>query len=442
MTNYGKNLIMKKINNFLKKNINLILNTFIIMQPVLDIITAISINYFKLNITIGAITRIIFLLFNIFFILFLNKTKNTKKNKIIILIFFLYLILFYIIQSKNKDLNALIYEIKNTINTFYLPIITITLLDMYKQYKIKFNTKVLLITYTIYLSFIIIPNITKTGFLSYSHSKLGNVGWFLSANGVGNILSILLPIIYTYIITNKKHIILKIILLISTLYVFASMGTKVPILSLCIIIIFTYLYYFFNWLKNKKIKEIGISIIIFLTSITLSIIFIPKTTFYKNLEIHKNYLGLNSYLEVFTKYELIDHFIFSQRLTFLNNTRTNYQKSTIQEKIVGIGYIENYKKETESIKTIEIDYFDIIYRNGLCGALLYLYIFIPLISKIIKKLKNKNIINTEYKICLILIILLSLFSGHVLIAPAVSIFVALIITIILEGGIHESIKER
>lgn len=431
---------MKKINNFIEKNIETIINLFIIIQPILDVITALSINYLKINITIGAIIRMTFLLIHVYYLIFLNKTKNKKTRITYLLLFLIYLIIFSTIQLTYKDINAYKYEIKNTINTFYLPIIIISLLDMFEQYKIKFKIKSLLITYILYIILIIFPNITNTSFLSYSHSKLGNIGWFLSANGVGNILSILLPIIFIHLLKIKQNILIKILIIISTIYVFSSMGTKVPILSLGICTIGTFLYYFIKWIKTKKYTNIIISIILTTIILIFSITFLPKTSFYKNLEIHKNYLGLNSYYEVFTKYELIDHFIFSQRLTFLKNTNQNYQKASLLEKFFGIGYIENYKTTQESIKTIEIDYFEIFYRNGIIGTILYLYIFIPILIDIFKKTKKTSIINAEYKIIIILIGLLSLFSGHVLVAPPISIFVALILTIISKGDFYEKIS--
>ena len=160
-------------------------------------------------------------------------------------------------------------------------------------------------------------------------------------------------------------------------------------------------------------------------------IFIPKTSFYKNIQIHKNYLHINSYTEVLTDYKLMDHFIFSQRLTFLNNTHKNYSKSTIYEKLIGIGYIENYMTDKVSIKTIEIDYFEILYRNGILGFILYFYIFIIYLIESIKSLKEKNLINKEYKLSIFLVLILSLFSGHILVTPMVSIFVALLFTMII-----------
>ena len=166
-----------------------------------------------------------------------------------------------------------------------------------------------------------------------------------------------------------------------------------------------------------------------------SIIILPKTTFYKNIQIHKDYLGFKNYTEILTNYELLDHFVFSQRLTFLKNTHINYMKSNILQKTFGIGYIENYGTDKISTKTIEIDYAEVFYRNGIIGFIIFFSILIPNIIKLLKQ-KEKNIQNIELKTSILLILLLSLFSGHILVTPSVSIFVALII-----GGIYEKINQ-
>ena len=428
---------MKKIIN---KNINIILLIFLYIQPLLDVITAISINYLKINFTISSIIRLIFLMFLMFYSIFISKNKNKKQNILFILLIILYIFSFSIITIIYKDANALKYELKNTLNTFYFPITLITLLDIYNQNEIKLKIKYIVYLFSIYVIFIIIPNLTNTSFLSYSHSKEGNIGWFLSANAVGNILSILTPFIIIYLIKIKDFIIIKSLLILSTIYVFLSMGTKVPILSLIICILGTIIFYIKKYIKEKNYKKIKIIATISSIIIIISCLIIPKTSFYKNLEIHKNYLGLNNYFEVFTKYELIDHFIFSQRLTFLENTNNNFKKANIIEKTFGIGYIENYNTEYESNKTIEIDYFEIFYRHGIIGFSLYISIIILIIKREKINTKENSIINTEYRISILLILLLALFSGHIIITPAVSIFVSLIILIIIKGGLNEKIN--
>ena len=418
---------MKRISSFIEKNITKFLSIFIILQPILDSLTAICVNYLKINITFGAIVRLLFLLFLIYYFIFLDRSSSKKNTMFFLMTLFAYLVIFSILIIIVKDYNALFYELKNTINTFYLLIVFIIFLDMIEQYNIKIKIKTFVLTYIIYLLLIIIPNMFQLGFLSYYHSKVGNVGWFLSANGVGNILCILLPFIIYYLLKLCNNVFLKVLLILGTLYVFVSLGTKAPVLGLIICVLSNIIIFSF----------LGLGILF------SSILFFPKTSFYKNIQIHKNYLGFDSYLDVLTNYKLIDHFIFSQRLTFLENTYNNYEKSTSAEKILGIGYIENYGTDEVSVKTIEIDYFDIFFRNGIVGTCFFIFVFYKYIIKLKSNKKDKtSLIFVEYRTCILLILLLSLFSGHVLVAPPISFFVALIISILLKGGLYEENYKR
>ena len=422
------------IDKFLKKNIEKILITFLYMQPILDLSTGLTQNILKTTITPSSIIRLIFLILCMYYIIKIDNTKNKKKNKISTILIIIYLILFSITTIKYKDINALSFELKNTINTFYLPIITLALIDIFKQYKIKINIKTLANIYLIYTILVTIPGLTKTGFQSYHEAKLGTTGWFVSANAIGNIISILMPLIILYIIKIKDNKIKKAILILTTLYTVTCIGTKVPILSLIICTISTLLYYMIKWIKEKQNKKILISIITTIILTISSLITIPKTTFYKNIQIHKEYLGFNSYIDVLKDYKLIDHFIFSQRLTFLNNTTKTYQESNITQKLIGIGYIENYAKDNVSTKTIEIDYFDILYRNGILGFILYFYIIIPIIIKKTKELEQNTLTNIEIKLSILLTLIIAFFAGHILITPNVCIFPALIL---IKGGLYE-----
>ena len=151
---------------------------------------------------------------------------------------------------------------------------------------------------------------------------------------------------------------------------------------------------------------------------------IPKTSFYENLKIHYNFLKKND-VKVFSK-EFLDHFVFSQRLSMEERTRHNYNKSPILEKVFGIGYIENYSTDSVNLKIVEMDYFDIFYREGIIGFVLF---FIPVIYMIVMFFKNNsiNFVSVNTFISILLIMLLALFQGHIFITPAISIFVALIL---------------
>ena len=154
----------------------------------------------------------------------------------------------------------------------------------------------------------------------------------------------------------------------------------------------------------------------------------PKTHFYKNLVIHINYLEKKDNGKI-TTWHIIDHFIFSERLSFEEKTRKAYNKSNILEKAFGIGYIENYGTDKVRLKTVEMDYFDVFYRHGIFGFIIFFY---PLVYVL------KGILSSKYKLdkktlnigtSIFLIFILALFQGHIFVNPANSIYVALILAL-------------
>jgi len=181
------------------------------------------------------------------------------------------------------------------------------------------------------------------------------------------------------------------------------------------------------YLKNNK-EKIKFLVLPFILLISLSIYLIPKTNFYKNIKIHLDFLEIKNIEDLLT-IKNIDHFIFSSRLKFLNETRTNFNNSDLYNHVMGIGYIENYGTDDVNIKTIEMDYFDILYRNGYVGFILY---FIPVIYILYKIKMNKKL--EIYS--LVLSLILALFQGHILVSPSVSICV---IIIMLNGGNYEKL---
>ena len=61
---------------------------------------------------------------------------------------------------------------------------------------------------------------------------------------------------------------------------------------------------------------------------------------------------------------------------------------------------------------------------------MYIIIVINPFIEVVKKLKTKSYLNLQFKISILLILLLALFSGHVFVTPMVSIFVAVLFAII------------
>lgn len=393
---------------------------FLYLQPFLDILASILIKNNISNFFTSGI-RLLFMFYLIIYLIIIPY-ENKKKTLIYISLLTIHIIIHTSLILIYKDLGALSYEVRNTLSTFYFTFILISFLTIYKNNT--FNKKHLKNIFLIYMILTFIPNILGIGFDSYWHSKVGSAGWFYSANVLGSIIILLLPTILPTFKNNKIYF--NIIITIMTLYVIFSIGTKTPVLGLLIIIGTNTLYLFYKKIKEKNKKWIT-SILIFIIISIIGISFIlPKSSFYKNIQIHLNYLKEQN-ITIMSK-EFLDHFVFSQRLTFEETTRKNYNKSHTLEKIFGIGYIENYATDEVILKGIEIDYFDIFYREGIIGFILF---FIPVIYVIFHNIKETklNFKGINKIVTIILILSLALFQGHIFLTPAISIFVSLILTI-------------
>lgn len=408
----------------MKEKIVKLIELFFILSPLFDMLTAFMLQVLNIDFTIGMIVRFIIILICLLYLVFIYKRKDKKYLLLILGSIFIYLIIFLLVMGVNKDINILLYEAKNALKTFYLPILLITFYAISKDNNNFINNKIIITTYIIYLLGIFIPDILGIGFDSYEVTKTGSIGFFNTANEISAIISILMPIFLLYLY-NKKNFILTVLLVGVLVFDILSMGTKGPLLSFLIIIGVVLLIYFIYLIKEKCYKKISILLLLLALLTSFMVINLPKTAFYKNIEIHLDFLKVDSIFDVFTDYELFDHFIFSSRLKFLNNTFNDYKESNTLEKIFGIGYYEN----EEDTKMIEMDYFDILFRHGIVGFALYMSIFIYFLVKAFKY--TKTIKDSPTKVCnylsLFLIITLSLITGHVLLAPSVSIFVALIL---------------
>ena len=392
---------MKK---YLESNIALIFKIFLYLQPVVDIITGIMLNCFNIYFTFAMIIRFIFLLFIIIYYLFIKKnTSKYKRNYLVIIL--LFIISYSIITIYLKNNNALFNEISQVFKILYFPIL-LTMIDI-KDIKVNYNdfVKVGLI-YLILIAFANVFNIANN---SYTQGKIGSVGLFYSGNEISAIISILTPFFINYLF-DKNSIIYKLLIVMLIVYTYFNMGSKIVIISLILSIIFNIYLYLTNNRKINKNKIIMIISILVLL-VVISLLYLPHTNIYYNLKLHLNYLGINSFNDIFS-YTFINRFIFSDRLSFLYDAYDLFIKSPILLRLFGMGTIIN-----DSVyKFIEMDLFDVLYITGLFGFILFI---IPLIKSIKDNYKNKDML---YKYSIIVCLIISILVGHTLIAPGVSIY--------------------
>ena len=401
----------------IKENLSKYLSIFLILQPVLDMLTGICLHIFHLNITLGIIIRLLFLAFIGYITIFIYKKK---KPLIYYIIFLIYMCFYCLGIYLYKDGVGLFTEMQGLLRVFYFPLLLLSLYEIKDEFKISKLT--LFTTLSLYLLFIFIPVLFHVGFKSYEITKSGTLGFFNSANEISGIISILTPIIFI-IFTTKKNPIINTIYTLTYLFVILTIGTKTPLLSLFITVGMTIIWLIIKSFKEKKYKMLLSSFLIIVISIIGLVIVIPKTNFYKNIMVHLDYLHIKDISDITENKEVIDHFIFSERITFFGAEKSRYLSTSSYEKLFGDGYLQDGKR----VKDIEIDYYDIYFHHGIIGFLIFFIPYLYVLFKVATEQKKKNYTNYMLNVSLLLAIVLSFFTGHIITSPAVSIFVIMII---------------
>ena len=65
-----------RLENFIKKNINILIAIFLLISPFIDLATGVCLHYFHIQLTIGIIVRIIFFFFLCLIALLIYKKKE------------------------------------------------------------------------------------------------------------------------------------------------------------------------------------------------------------------------------------------------------------------------------------------------------------------------------------------------------------------------------
>lgn len=378
----------------MNKIIEKVLVVFLLIQPFLDVIA--TTNYSILNI----IVRGLFLLLIVIYLLF-----NKKNIAILISTLVSGLILFGINIYFNL---GIVTSISNVMKLYYLPITVLFFVNIKNSIDNKIITYVLFIYLILFLS----SYIFGFGYNNYklSDGKQGFRGIFNSINEISAIIIGLLPLALNYL-KNKSNYIISIMLIVFTFLVALLTGTKVLMIGLFIIIIFIYIKSAIKIFKNMSTIKKIISIIVISIIILGGIYLLTYTRFYKNMLVQQKFFKSYNILSI----DFINKVLFNNRLTFLKDNFLFYKSQKLINIIFGIGY------SNQSIKLVEIDIFDILFRFGIFGLIGFI---VPIIY-IVKKIKLDKI----SLFSIILLILISLTSGHVLLSPNVSIYFGYIILI-------------
>lgn len=435
-------------------NSNLIVG-FILLQPVLDLLTSVMIRTTGMSITIGLIVRSLFMAYLTIYVLFTknNSNKYIKYSKVVMLLLLGYIVIFLGMSVFGRDRSLVIGEVKGLIKAFYFPITLCGLFVANTNEKINISNKILMLTLFGYTVVIFLATTTNTYFNSYNRNGYGSVGWFYAANEIGSIISILIPFTIANII-QSKHTITNTIAIIVCICSVMFLGTKVPFLGLVGVCGFVVIYYTvlklikikyksntltFNY---KKIVSICIGIVILMT------LMFPFSPLYKNIQ--RNYSGIINRIissingekieskeevedkEPVSKDELVTA-ILSKRTIYADQMKVKFKEGKLSEKLFGLGY--NVKiiaaDGQTTTKTIELDQLDILYRHGIIGTMIYFSQFVIILIILLKRILFSigSLLNIDVIMSIISMILslgIAFSAGHVLTAPGVGIFLIIV----------------
>ena len=107
------------MHKLIKQNLNIILVLFILLQPILDLITGICVNLLNLNITLGIIVRILFLIFLMYTTVFIYKKKLSLYSYLTLGIYSIFYLIGIIIY---KD-GVVFFELQGLLKALYFPLV-------------------------------------------------------------------------------------------------------------------------------------------------------------------------------------------------------------------------------------------------------------------------------------------------------------------------------
>lgn len=424
------------------------LETYFLLLPFLDLITALLTRNSNLIITPGIVIKSIFLLIMLLYIL-KTKSKYKKVSIGLLLLISMYVIGYFLLKPDILKFSFILNELTYIFKLIYFPISFMGLLCILddNNYSKESIINIIKKTLIIYTFLLLIPLIFNVAYTTYPNALKGYIGLFYAGNEVANTMILLFPISYIFLEEKKYNFLIIFPIILSILLI----GTKVATFG-CLII--TFITLIFSLIKNNfKLSTSNIKclfIFIFTIILTLNSYAVynynyAKNNYYKDEEkeiiideVNREEVEeIKNNITLFyntNKLSKIIKPLISGRDMLLANTLSVYNDINDDSNIwFGIGFSNTEKVNNTNIaRLIEIDICDLYFHFGIIGLLISLYPIIFIGYLIIINYKKLNL-NCYYLITILLLLAgVSTLSGHVLFAPAVSIYLTLYLLLIIE----------
>lgn len=373
----------------------------IILLPIIDIATAFTEEW---TLSIGAIIRTLLMALVMIYVWIIEPLK--KQYRLVFLLAYILTAVTFVSNFFMKTPFYLMEEVSFMLKVAYfitmislaIHIITTKQIEQIRFLRVV-HIALFIVSSTYWLAYF-----TNTNLSSYAYVKSGYSGWYFSANELSVIILMLFALVLVYFLHTWTN--LTTFTIIITLFIFPMIGTKTALYGGLILFIPVLLYAFF---KQKWKQAITLGILL-----GLLFVYIPFSA------ASTNQLDTANYHEVDTEEQ--QHSLLSSRDVYLETTLKDYRQAPFIRQMVGLGYAGDYEK---AAKTIEMDFYDLFFSFGWLGTIILL---LPLVLLGYKITRWKLTFSYMYSMgALLLTIGISYVAGHVLFAPAVMSYVALLV---------------
>ncbi|MBW3491532.1 O-antigen ligase family protein [Bacillus sp. FDAARGOS_1420] len=458
---------------------------FIILQPVLDLLTSLSIELLKVNATVGIMVRFLIMAMGGIYILIQAKERENRKFLIYLVLLGAILGIGFINNKLIKSPIVIAEEVKFIGKALYIYIMLVSYILALKSLKktVNISDKVRnnIVYSTLIINAIMVISITtSTDFGSYEWMKVGSRGWFYAGNELGSILAIIFPIVVLYSIQKTKSVkhVLYWIPSLLMIYSLIQVGTKVGMGSigatLAAAIGIIVLQLLFDR-RNPNKKSLTLNALIAIVLLAGVVGTFKMTPLAQNMGIHNNYLAeqnvaqhgqkeqeikekeekqhkvekpeekakveaeVKKELEKEQKKENQENLIFSGRQVYEERHKQFFKEAPTSQKLLGMGYAGNYKyneQKQPDPKLIEMDFHDWFYDFGIIGFALMMIPFIYYGVRILLAFvtRFKEIFNVKYGMItasLVLALGIAYIAGHILTAPGVGIYFVVVLAYLI-----------
>ncbi|ABY46360.1 MULTISPECIES: O-antigen ligase family protein [Bacillus] len=461
---------------------------FIILQPVLDLLTSLSIELLKVNATVGIMVRFLIMAMGGIYILIQAKERENRKFLIYLVLLGAALGIGFINNKLIKSPIVLAEEVKFIGKALYIYIMLgsyiLALKSLKKTVNISDKVRNNIMYSTLIISAVMVISITTgTDFGSYEWMKVGSRGWFYAGNELGSILAIIFPIVVLYSIQKTKSVknVLYWIPSLLMIYSLIQVGTKVGMgsigatLAAAIGIIVLQLLFDRRNPNKRSLVLNGLIAIVLLAGVVGTFKMTPLA---QNMGIHNNYLSeqnvaqqgqkekeikekikkeekqhkvekpeekakveaeVKKELEKEQKKENQENLIFSGRQVYEERHKQFFKEAPTSQKLLGMGYAGNFKyneQKQPDPKLIEMDFHDWFYDFGIIGFALMMIPFIYYGVRILLAFvtRFKEIFNIKYGMItasLVLALGIAYIAGHILTAPGVGIYFVVLLAYLI-----------